>query len=188
MPPLSGLLPPLGPAASQQRLLHPSQAPTAGQAQAEPFHCISVTSSLGEEQCQPPCTDGESKARGTSGCPRSLHELRVHKLEPSAMWLGNPALSTSPPGPPPPGTNRPLDFCGTYCRQHFIPSCQAPSSWHMWLPTSGWVSSQQRAWVLPRLLRGRNTNVGHWGGGQRGKAGDLCQAWSPFHPALGFKD
>lgn len=75
----------------------------------------SVTSSLGEEQCQLLQTDGETEA---SNCPRSLHKLRVQRLEPTTAQLRsphlNPALSTSPPGPPPPQTNHPLDFCGKH--------------------------------------------------------------------------
>lgn len=39
-----------------------------------------VTSSPGEGQCQPPFTDGETKAREANDCPRLLHEMRVQIL------------------------------------------------------------------------------------------------------------
>ena len=146
----------------------------------------SVTSSLGEEQCQLLQTDGETEA---SNCPRSLHKLRVQRLEPTTAQLRsphlNPALSTSPPGPPPPQTTTPwISAASTYCLQHFIPSCQAPSSQHMRLPHR-WASFRRRTWVSPRLPWGRSTNGAP--GRKRGQRENLCQGWSPYPPSPGIQ-
>ena len=80
-------------------------------------HCLSgpalstsitsaVTSCPGEGQCQPPFTDGETEAREASDCLRSLQEVGVQRLGPSAAWK---ALTLTLSSPPPFPVSSPLD-------------------------------------------------------------------------------
>lgn len=97
-----------------------------------------------------------------------------------------PGCSTSLPGPPPPWTNHPLDFCG----RHILSAAFHPKlpgslfSAHVAPPLMGILPA--KAWVLPRLPWDRSTNGVL--GRRRGPGGICARNSHSVHAALAFKD
>lgn len=108
--------------------------------------------------------------------PRSLHETGVQRLRPSAARLE--ALILTPSSPPPSLVLLPLGLTAPWILRQARTVCSTASqaarllfSAHVAPPL--WASSQERAWVLPRLPWGAEALMGPWGGGGGG-GGSLC--------------